>query len=563
MYKISVTMAIYNVEDYIDECMNSLINQTIGFENIQVVMVDDCSTDNTREICRKYAQRYPDNIIYIEKTENSGVSITRNMALQRCTGEITTSVDPDDYVDLELFENAYNYYQEVKDDVDVVAVPLHFFEGSNDYHINSKYRFQETRVIDITEEYYHIHPSTCGTFATTSILQKFGYPVNLNVDSEDLYLITHVILEKNKYAVLVNGGEYRYRKRSSQDSLTQTYAEKKEWYIDKMDNFFIPLINYSKSKYGKTLRYIQFICRYLLQWNIKYNYGTKNILSTEETEIYLSKLKLVLNEVEDDILVNRIKDKKLDSNIHLINMFVKCKYGEDAPVKYIYKGENMYMTINQELLYTIKDHGVNIQFINFEKNKIHIGGFYTDPFLNANLKLEVMVNDKKAQFKIIPSELYSVKYFGVIATQGYEFLICEEIHDNMQIRLYLENEQIKYLAPIVTYKSPYNKIYTKCPESYYVYNNSRLKLGKKVIYLSSITKKEKKKLEIQYLKRLLFGKKLLRKKSTNIKVVLMRCLYWVTQPCFEKKKIWLFMDRMNISILYKAKRWNKEIFYCK
>lgn len=544
-FKISVTMAIYNVEDYIDEAMESLINQTIGFENIQVVMVDDCSTDGTRTICRQYARKYPQNIVYIEKENNSGAADTRNIALQKCTGEITTSVDPDDYVDLELFENAYDYYQEVKSEVDVVAVPLHFFGDAADYHIASKYRYYKTRIVDIENEYYSIQLNTCGTFCNTQLLQKFGYPTNLYVDSEDTFLITEVILEKKAYAVLCGKGEYRYRKRLVGDSLTQVSGDKKAWYSEKVDNFFFPLINYSKEKYGKTLRYLQFMFRYIMQWNIKYNCGQRNVLSVEETEEYLNKLRNILLEIDDEILTNRINDKKIDSSVHLNNMLLNCKYGQNLPVRYLYKSENMYMTLEDEMLYTIKEHGINIQAINFCEDKIYISGFYTNPFLNADIKLKVEINDEEVEFKIIKSELYSVKYFGKTASQGYEFQVAAIIQEDMQIKFYFCNDHINYLVPLITNKSPYNKLYTKCAEDYYFYENTRLEIGKKGICLKRAESKEKFKCEVKYLKRLLFGKKLLRKKSTNIKAVIMRCIYWATHPVLKKKKIWLFMDRMN------------------
>lgn len=71
-YQFSVIMAIYNVQEYIDEAMESIINQTIGFDQVQVIMVDDCSTDDSADICQKYQDLYPNNVVFIRKTENSG-----------------------------------------------------------------------------------------------------------------------------------------------------------------------------------------------------------------------------------------------------------------------------------------------------------------------------------------------------------------------------------------------------------------------------------------------------------------------------------------------------------
>lgn len=72
-YKISVVTAVYNVEEYLGDMIESIIAQTIGFENVQLVLVDDGSTDRSGEICDQYADRHSDNIVVLRK-ENGGVS---------------------------------------------------------------------------------------------------------------------------------------------------------------------------------------------------------------------------------------------------------------------------------------------------------------------------------------------------------------------------------------------------------------------------------------------------------------------------------------------------------
>ena len=90
-YKFSVVIPIYNVEKYLEETIESIINQSIGFEeNIQIILVNDGSPDNSEEICLKYKEMYPDNILYIKK-ENGGVSSARNTGLKKVSGELSIS----------------------------------------------------------------------------------------------------------------------------------------------------------------------------------------------------------------------------------------------------------------------------------------------------------------------------------------------------------------------------------------------------------------------------------------------------------------------------------------
>ena len=86
-YKFSVVIPIYNVEDYVEETILSVINQTIGFEeNIQMILVNDGSPDNSEDICLRYKDKYPDNIIYV-KQENRGVSAARNNGMNYIEGK--------------------------------------------------------------------------------------------------------------------------------------------------------------------------------------------------------------------------------------------------------------------------------------------------------------------------------------------------------------------------------------------------------------------------------------------------------------------------------------------
>ena len=95
-FLFSVIMPIYNVEEFLDESITSVINQTVGFkDNIQIILVNDGSPDNSEEICLKYRALYPDNIIYI-KQKNAGVSAARNTGVKYATGKYINFFDSDD-----------------------------------------------------------------------------------------------------------------------------------------------------------------------------------------------------------------------------------------------------------------------------------------------------------------------------------------------------------------------------------------------------------------------------------------------------------------------------------
>ena len=97
---VSVIVPVYNVEEYVEECIVSIINQT--YKNLQIIVIDDGSTDKSIDICRKYAKN--DSRIEIVSQKNSGVSAARNAGLNFAKGEFVTFIDSDDYVDHDYIE---------------------------------------------------------------------------------------------------------------------------------------------------------------------------------------------------------------------------------------------------------------------------------------------------------------------------------------------------------------------------------------------------------------------------------------------------------------------------
>ena len=101
---ISVIVPVYNVEDYLDRCIESIINQT--YKNLEIILVDDGSTDSSGKKCDEYALR--DGRIKVFHKENGGVSSARNMGLDIATGDYIGFVDSDDLLEHNMYEMLLN-----------------------------------------------------------------------------------------------------------------------------------------------------------------------------------------------------------------------------------------------------------------------------------------------------------------------------------------------------------------------------------------------------------------------------------------------------------------------
>ena len=103
--KISVIIPVYNTKDYLYKCLDSVLNQSL--DEMEILVVDDGSTDGSSDILKEYAEKYPEKIVALFK-ENGGQASARNLALKIAKGEYFGSVDSDDWIDPDMYETMYS-----------------------------------------------------------------------------------------------------------------------------------------------------------------------------------------------------------------------------------------------------------------------------------------------------------------------------------------------------------------------------------------------------------------------------------------------------------------------
>ena len=127
--KVSVVVAIYNVAEYIEQCMRSLFEQTL--DSVEYVFVDDCSPDDSMEIVSRVLKEYPQRqgqVNIIRHEQNMGVAVTKNDGIRSATGEYFIVVDPDDYVEQDMLEVMYEKAE--KESADMVLCDFYRFAES-------------------------------------------------------------------------------------------------------------------------------------------------------------------------------------------------------------------------------------------------------------------------------------------------------------------------------------------------------------------------------------------------------------------------------------------------
>lgn len=144
---ISVIIPAYNVEKYIDKCLASIEAQTYGIKNLEIILIDDSSTDNTIEHLEAFEKKHPENVILIKLSDNSGQGIARNVGLDYATGEYITFVDSDDLIDDTMIQKLFWAITDYGCDV----AECRFAQFSNDLEIPAQEKIDRAVYLNLSD----------------------------------------------------------------------------------------------------------------------------------------------------------------------------------------------------------------------------------------------------------------------------------------------------------------------------------------------------------------------------------------------------------------------------
>ena len=270
----TVVSAVYNVEKYLNDYFSSLTKQSLNFKkHIQLILVDDGSTDRSAEIIKQWQAKFPKNIHYFYK-ENGGQASARNLGLQHTQTEWVVFTDPDDYLHPDYFKSVDTQISHHPSAVTVATNIKFFFENQNivkDSH-PLKFRFNKTQVVDVAKLDKFINMSAASTFFKVSHIKKQGLAFNHNVkpNFEDGKFIADYLLGlQDAKAVFDKDAVYFYRKRESGTSTLDTSWQKVEKFSNVFEYGFLPMLQTYKNRLGSVPSSIQKTALYDMAWYIQ------------------------------------------------------------------------------------------------------------------------------------------------------------------------------------------------------------------------------------------------------------------------------------------------------
>ena len=264
MIKVSVIVPVYNVYDYLDKCLNSLVNQNL--KEIEIIIINDGSTDKSQDIIDKYSKKYPNIKTFTKK--NGGLSDTRNFGIERAVGEYITFVDSDDYVDKDMY---LEMYEKAKlGDFDIVTSDINYVYKDREVYIKTD---PKTDTENTLELFINFYPTVCTKIFKKELFINYNLRFKKGVWYEDVELMYRMIPYIKKIGV-IHKAYYQYIQR--EESITSTVSPKIYDYI----NNFNGLVEYYKennlfSKYQKELEYayVRYIYATFIKTALGYNYS--------------------------------------------------------------------------------------------------------------------------------------------------------------------------------------------------------------------------------------------------------------------------------------------------
>lgn len=242
MKKISIIVPVYNVENYLKECLDSLINQCSS--NCEIIVVNDGSTDGSLYIAKEYEKKY-DNIIKVYDKKNGGLSSARNFGISRATGEYLLFVDSDDY----LLPNCLEILEKIIDEENIDIIVFSFLEGSSD---NYKYNMMYNNdICELSKRYIVGKPCATNKLCKKSLFLENKIEFLNGVYYEDLATMPKLILHSDKIK-FIKEPLYFYRIRNNSIMNKKMYNHKMDTIFDVLDQ----LKKYFNDNYYEEIEYL-------------------------------------------------------------------------------------------------------------------------------------------------------------------------------------------------------------------------------------------------------------------------------------------------------------------
>ena len=540
-YKFTIITAFYNTGKYLNESIESVINQDIGFEeNIQLILVDDGSTDNSKQIALKYQKQYPNNILVLSK-ENGGVASARNLGLKHIKGEFVNFLDSDDKFSKNSIRAVNDFLLE--NDVDVVAIPLKFFDKQEGEHYLN-YKFKKEGIIDLTKQYDYSHAHISSSFIRYDVLKDYSFDTDL-VNGSDFVFMNDILIDIKKYGV-INSTYYNYRKRQDSSSIMDTAKYTKRFFTQKINHSFIHLINESIAKEGHVLKFIQYIIALDLNGIITSPLFEKLIVEKNEIDEFWNSLNYVLKHIDEEIILNH---NFLNNYSKFFYMYLKTK---DFHVKINKRKNKMELRVNDTIINKMHFKVLRFDIVEIKNNLLCLSAGIISFCDNETLSFEGHLKDSNGNVEVLKckkinyttTKRHTRKYLNIPWSfySNFDLEVPLEKYGEFELTfklIYEENDKTAIMNLSIDFQEHCN---LSKLSNFFVKDNKIVLFENDTFKIINYSKKQHLSLEVKSITNILKSNE-----KNKIYSVFLHITHYILYLFMKNKRIWIYMDRPEVA----------------
>lgn len=340
--KFSLICPVYNVAKYLNEYFASIVVQPEFLAHIEIIVVNDGSTDNSLEILRDWQRRFPHNIAIVDQP-NGGLSAARNAGLPRARGTWVTYIDPDDFVANDYFARVNEFirkHDSPDDPLNVIACNEIFYMEDQDKFVDNhplNFRFKQDRVAPIYDMGDFIHMSAAKAFFRREVLVASGLEFDHRVRPhfEDGHLFIRLFSTHREGRIgFAKHAIYYYRKRGDGSSLIDISKTNPRRYDGLYEFGYIDCLKFAKEAAGHTPLWAQRTILYDIMWQIRdfLNAEARHaFLSNEQLAIFDERIRELLLYVDEPTIEDF--DLANASELHRVALLTRYKLSAPKTVK--------------------------------------------------------------------------------------------------------------------------------------------------------------------------------------------------------------------------------------
>lgn len=538
--RFSIVMPFHNNESYLADSIESIVNQKLDFaENVQLILVDCGSDDESSAIAGEYERQYPENIFLIT-LDSQRIVEGNNAGFKYAKGDYVTFMGGSDKLhedSLTQILAAFKKYNE-----DIIALPVSVF--SNENHTPRLY--SNKGIIDLDEFPEKNLKFTYSVFFRKSLVDDLSFDSRI-VYSYDLSYITKALLKTNKYVLLDTNAYYFYKKRNSFDQELFNYAE---FYLSEIRYFLLEMMEYATERYGKVEDFAKM--QVLKKFAFLYKNNQFNeVLSKEQIEEFFDSMKKTLSYFSNDEITELIDDQSNSSFV------IAVKNGDITPDNVINNDRsdifNVEITKNNVCVYSkddiidnVSERAIFLDFATLRDDVLYFSGFLRTILNRENISVVGIKEYANGEVEIIDATFYdyptrsSSFMMGLEWASTYNFDLAVPIKSKKEVSsvkivaYYTENGKKAKLECSIEFRMYCNISYL----SHYYVKDDRIIMFNGKFNIMPYSYRKMVRYELRGLIKVFKERELFYQQA-----LFFRVCHMLLYPFMKNKEIWMIMDR--------------------